>query len=209
MLASLRERHAQAVPGVLISGMIGPRRDGYSRDARMDPAEAAAYHRPQAEAFAEAGADMLAALTLTDPDEAIGVSEAARAAGLPAAISFTLETDGTLPSGDTLAQAIRAVDEAARPEYFGVNCAHPTHIAPALAEPGPWRERIAGLRYNASAKSHAELDDAEDLDEGDPELLASVHGQLRDLLPRLAVVGGCCGTDTRHVAALWNVEPPA
>jgi homocysteine S-methyltransferase len=209
MLAGLRERYSLAVPDVLISGMVGPRRDGYSQQARMDQAEAAAYHRPQAEAFAEAGADMLTALTLTDPDEAIGVSEAARAAGLPAAISFTLETDGSLPSGGTLAQAIRDVDAAARPEYFLVNCAHPTHIAPALAEPGPWRERIAGLRYNASAKSHAELDEAEDLDEGDPALIASVHRQLRDLLPGLAVVGGCCGTDTRHVAALWDVEPPA
>jgi homocysteine S-methyltransferase len=209
MLAGLRERYAQSSPHVLVSGMIGPRSDGYSQDARMEPAEAAAYHRPQAEAFAAAGADMLAALTLTDPGEAIGISQAARAAGLPAAISFTLETDGTLPSGDSLAQAIEAVDEAERPEYFMVNCAHPTHILPALAEPGPWRERIAGLRYNASAKSHAELDEAEELDEGDPQLLASVHGQLRELLPRLTVVGGCCGTDTRHIAALWDVGPPA
>ena len=206
MLAGLRERYARSSPHVLVSGMIGPRSDGHSQDARMEPAEAAAYHRPQAEAFAAAGADMLAALTLTDPGEAIGISRAARAAGLPAAISFTLETDGRLPSGVPLTQAIAEVDAAAAPDYFLVNCAHPDHVALGLAEPGPWRERLLGLRYNASPKSHAELDEATELDDDDPGLLATAHERLRPLLPPLPILGGCCGTDARHVAALWNAR---
>jgi len=129
--------------------------------------------------------------------------QAARAAGLPVTISFTVETDGRLRGGPSLAQAISEVDGHAGPDYFMVNCAHPTHIAPALAEPGPWRQRIRGLRYNASAQSHAELDQATDLDDGDPRLLAGQHAQLATLLPPVPVLGGCCGTDTRHVAALW------
>jgi homocysteine S-methyltransferase len=87
-----------------------------------------------------------------------------------------------------------------------VNCAHPIHIAPALAEPGSWPRRIAGLRYNASAKSHAELDQATGLDDGNPRLLADQHAQLALLLPPVPVLGGCCGTDTRHVAALWATD---
>jgi S-methylmethionine-dependent homocysteine/selenocysteine methylase len=146
---------------------------------------------------------------LTSTGEAIGIVRAARAAGLPVTISFTVETDGRLPGGLSLAQAITEVDEAARPDYFMVNCAHPTHIEPALAEPGPWRERLAGVRYNASAKSHAELDQATELDDGSPQLLAAAHAQLSPLLPRLSVVGGCCGTDARHVAALWRADHKA
>jgi S-methylmethionine-dependent homocysteine/selenocysteine methylase len=120
------------------------------------------------------------------------------------AISFTTETDGRLAGGETLAQAIAAVDAAASPEYFQVNCAHPVHVAAALAEPGGWRERILGVRYNASTRSHAELDEADDLDEGDIGLLAGRHRQLAPELPSLAIVGGCCGTDARHVSALWD-----
>jgi len=120
------------------------------------------------------------------------------------AISFTTETDGRLPGGESLAEAITQVDAAASPAYFQVNCAHPVHVAAALAEPGPWRERIYGVRYNASTRSHAELDEAADLDEGDIDLLADRHRRLAAGLPALAIVGGCCGTDARHVEALWN-----
>jgi S-methylmethionine-dependent homocysteine/selenocysteine methylase len=162
------------------------------------------YHAPQVEALARAGADIVSAYTLTSVGEATGIVRAARAAGVPVAISFTVETDGRLAGGETLAGAIAAVDAAASPEYFQVNCAHPLHVAAALAEPGGWRERIRGVRYNASARSHAELDEAEDLDEGDIGLLAGRHRELVPALPALAIVGGCCGTDARHVSALWN-----
>jgi homocysteine S-methyltransferase len=208
MLARLRDGYGLA--DVVISGMIGPRGDGYSPGEEPAPDEAADYHAPQVEALARAGADIVSAYTLTSVGEATGIVRAARAAGVPVAISFTVETDGRLAGGETLAEAIAAVDAAASPEYFQVNCAHPLHVAAALAEPtaldkpGGWRERIRGVRYNASARSHAELDEAEDLDEGDIGLLAGRHRELVPALPALAIVGGCCGTDARHVSALWN-----
>jgi homocysteine S-methyltransferase len=209
LLARLRQRYEATVTGIVVSGMVGPQADGYQPGQFPGADEAAAYHRPQIDAFAQAGADMVSAFTLTSTGEAIGIVRAARAAGLPVTISFTVETDGRLPGGLSLARAITEVDEAARPDYFMVNCAHPTHIEPALAEPGPWRERLAGVRYNASAKSHAELDQATELDDGSPQLLAAAHAQLSPLLPRLSVVGGCCGTDARHVAALWRADHKA
>jgi len=152
---------------------------------------------------------MVTAYTLTDIGEAIGIVRACRAAGVPVAISFTVETDGRLPGGASLAQAITQVDADGGPEYFMVNCAHPTHVESGLAEPGAWRERIVGTRVNASTKTHAELDEATELDEGDMQSLATAHERLNPLLPRLSIVGGCCGTDARHVATLWNVDQGA
>ena len=198
----LRDRYDLA--DVVISGMVGPRGDGYQPGEQPTPDEAADYHAPQVQALAQAGADIVSAYTLTSVGEATGIVRAARAAGVPVAISFTVETDGRLAGGETLAEAIVAVDAAASPEYFQVNCAHPVHLAAALAEPGEWRERIRGVRYNASARSHAELDEAEDLDEGDIGLLAGRHRELVPGLPALTIVGGCCGTDARHVSALWT-----
>jgi homocysteine S-methyltransferase len=217
LLAGLRERYATTlgIGPVLVSGMIGPRGDEYAA-GRPDPDEAAGYHAPQLEAFAAAGADLATALTLTDIPEAIGIVQAARAAGPPIAISFTVETDGRLPSGPTIADAITTVDATAAPDYYLINCAHPTHIRAGLSQPGtrsqpgtqgqpgPWIDRIIGIRANASLKSHAELDDAEDLDEGDIGTLAAAQAGLTAALPALTILGGCCGTDHRHVAALWG-----
>lgn len=196
------------LPDVRILGSIGPRGDGYVVGEVMEPVEAADYHRAQVESFAEAGADAVAAYTLTSTAEAIGVARAARATGIASLIGFTVETDGRLPDGSTLGQAIAAVDADTPPDGFAVNCAHPTHVAPALEGPageGVWRERIVQLNPNASTMSHAELDEAEVLDEGDVPLLARSLDALRPALPGLAVVGGCCGTDARHVAAIWGV----
>jgi homocysteine S-methyltransferase len=204
LLGTLRERYAAGIDPILISGMIGPRGDGYSADERLSPKEAAAYHRPQLQAFAAAHANLATAYTLTHIGEAIGIVQAARSLDLPIAISFTVETDGRLPSGDTIAEAITTVDHAAPPDYYLINCAHPTHIRAGLNEPGSWINRIAGIRVNASLKSHAELDAAEDLDEGDIDTLTTPHHALARALPSLTILGGCCGTDHRHVAALWN-----
>ena len=204
MLAELRESYHD-LPDVLVGGVVGPRGDGYRAGERADPDEAAAYHRPQVEAFAAAGADLVSAYTLTGPEEAIGVVRAARGADLPVAVSFTVETDGRLPDGTPLAAAVELVDVEAGPDYFLVNCAHPTHMAPGLTD-GAWLERIVGVLPNASTRTHAELDEAEELDEGDPAELAGSVGGLRPLLPNLAILGGCCGTDARHVAALWGVR---
>ena len=186
------------------SGQIGPRGDGYRPGAAVDPDEAAEYHRPQIAAFAEAGADVATALTLTDTGEALGVVAAARDVGIPVAISFTVETDGKLPTGKSLMEAIAVVDADGGPDYFLVNCAHPEHVERGLGIDGFWRDRVHGLRVNASTRSHEELDAMTELDAGDPTLLATAHARLERSLPGVRVIGGCCGTDARHVAALWR-----
>jgi homocysteine S-methyltransferase len=190
---------------VVLSGCVGPRGDGYSPDRLMEADEAEAYHAEQVRALAEGGAEMVTAVTMTHVGEAVGVARAAEAAGLPVAVSFTVETDGRLPTGEGLGEAIRAVDEAtgaAGPAYYMLNCAHPTHFADVLRAAGPWAGWLRGLRANASCRSHAELDAATELDDGDPEELAAQYAELRRLLPGLAVLGGCCGTDHRHVGAI-------
>lgn len=197
---------AAAAPdlAVRVNGVVGPRGDGYVVDERMTAEEAHAYHADQVESFAAAGADVVSAITMTYPDEAIGFVRAAAGAGVPAIVSFTVGTDGSLPDGTPLAEAIEAVDGATGgvTEAFMVNCAHPTHFEHVLRRGGPWTERIGGLRANASTMSHSELDAAEELDPGDPEDLASRYLALRESLPRLSILGGCCGTDRRHVAAI-------
>ena len=189
---------------IALDGVVGPRGDGYVVGTTMSATEAASYHALQARAFADAGADMVTAVTMTYVDEAIGVARAASAAGLPAVISFTVETDGRLPSGQALGEAIAAVDAATEGAvaYFMVNCAHPTHFDSTLEAGGAWVERIGGVRANASTMSHAELDESTELDRGDPAQLAAEHQRLQGLLPGLTVVGGCCGTDHEHVGAI-------
>lgn len=208
-LQEIRQHYSADIDPILLSGAIGPRGDGYVSSGAIDSGEAADYHAPQVHALADAGADIVTAYTLTEPGEAIGIVKAARAADVPVAISFTVETDGRLPGGASLADAIDAVDASGGPDYFLVNCAHPSHMEPAFRAAGAWRERISGLRANASRKSHAELDEAAELDEGDPNELADEHHRLRTALPGLRIIGGCCGTDARHVAAIWGVDAPA
>jgi S-methylmethionine-dependent homocysteine/selenocysteine methylase len=156
--------------------------------------------------LADTPVDLVTALTFSYADEAVGMVRAARAAGLPVAVSFTLETDGRLPSGETLRAAIEQVDADTdgAPLHYMINCAHPAHFVGALAGEGPWRERIRGLRANASMLSHAELDEREELDDGDPSDLAQRHVALRGTLPGLSILGGCCGTDIRHVTSICD-----
>lgn len=203
MLVALRAEFEPRIP-VVISGCIGPRGDGYDPGTVMNYAEATAYHARQAAVHAAAGADMLSAITMTNVNEAIGVARAAEGVGRPVAISFTVETDGRLPTGDRLADAIAEVDDATGgfPAYYMVNCAHPTHFAEQLLKAEPWTSRLRGLRANASRCSHAELEAMTTLDDGDPAELASLYRRLRDHMPQLTVLGGCCGTDLRHVTAI-------
>lgn len=188
----------------VVSGCIGPQDDGYNPSVRLSAQEAEDYHSTQIATFAGTTADMVTAITMTYPDEATGIARAAAANGVPAVISFTTETDGRLPNGQGLGEAIEEVDDATggTVAYYMVNCAHPTHFAGVLDDDEPWRARIRGLRANASTKSHAELDEAEELDEGDPADLARRYAALHASLPSLNVLGGCCGTDERHVAAV-------
>jgi homocysteine S-methyltransferase len=202
-MEDLREQNGGGGTDFVISGCIGPQGDGYNPEELLTADEAQAYHAPQIASFAAAGADMVTAITMTYPEEAIGIARAAAEAGIPSAISFTVETDGRLPSGENLGGAIERNDAetGGAPAYYMVNCAHPTHFDDVL-EGGGWTERIAGVRANASTMSHAELDEASELDAGDPEDLGRRYAQLRERLPGLSVVGGCCGTDDRHVAAI-------
>jgi len=190
---------------VVIEACIGPRSDAYRPTLLMDAEGAEQYHAPQLRALAETGCAQVSAMTLTYPEEAIGIVRAATTAGLAVVVGFTVETDGRLPSGDSIEDAIVAVDSATdgAAQGFMINCAHPTHFAEALPE-GDARERIHGLRANASTRSHAELDEAEELDSGDPADLAERYVALRADLPGLEVVGGCCGTDIRHVTAICD-----
>ncbi len=200
LLQGVRQELNDAGAVAVVSGCVGPRGDGYQPARVMSAEEARAYHRAQVEAFAATGADMVSAITMNYAEEAIGIAQAARDAGMPVAISFTVETDGRLPTGQPLGEAISQVDVAtgSYPSYYMLNCAHPDHFNGSLK--GDWVTRVRGLRANASRKSHAELNDSTELDAGDPAELGGQYAQLRrKQLPRLNVMGGCCGTDHRHV----------
>src|SRR5215203_1832820 len=207
LLEELRRTYSSERTPIVIEGVLGPRGDGYKADARMTAEEAESFHSAQIEAFRDSAADMIGAFTMTYPEEAIGIARAAARNGLPAAIAFTVETDGKLPSGDTIQAAIAQVDAACNgnaPAYYMINCAHPSHFEHALPAGEPWLPRIRGLRANASTMSHAELDEATELDAGDPDDLARRYRALRDRTPHLTVLGGCCGTDHRHIAAICD-----
>lgn len=197
---------AEERPRVTINGVVGPRGDGYVVGERMQSDEAADYHGWQIGVLQRAGVERITALTLTYTEEAVGIVQAASAVGLPVVPGFTVETDGRLPDGTKLVEAIETVDrltdEAA--EFFIINCAHPTHIVAGLGQESPALERIGGLRVNASALSHAELDEAADLDEGDPAALGRDVATLGEVLPSIQLLGGCCGTDHRHVAEILS-----
>lgn len=202
LLEGLRDEFAP-VP-LVISGCIGPRGDGYVPSAMMTVRQAEAYHQTQVDGLAATNADMLCAMTLNYVEEAIGITHAARRASMPLVVSFTVETNGKLPTGQSLGSAIRIVDGATSgyPAYYMVNCAHPSHFAHLLDPAEHWVRRIRGIRANASCRSHAELNESVDLDTGDPMALGAAYAELRQRLPQLTVLGGCCGTDHRHVEAI-------
>lgn len=204
LLMDIRHQVESDETPCVISGCIGPRGDGYQASETMTPAEAEAYHGRQIRSLRRAGADLVSAFTINTATEATGITRAARAADIPAVISFTLETDGRLPSGEQLGDAIEQVDQATDggPAYYMINCAHPTHFRHVLDGGAAWLERIRGVRANASCKSHAELDASETLDDGDPVDLGDRYREMRHLMKNLNILGGCCGTDHRHVEAI-------
>ncbi len=203
MFAPFRQQYENDKTKMIISGCIGPRGDGYVPDTLMSVAEAEDYHAEQISTFSKTDADMVSALTMNYVDEAIGITKAAVEANIPMVVSFTVETDGNLIGGESLQSAIEAVEEATNqgPAYYMINCAHPTHFQHVFRDE-PWVQRIQGLRANASTKSHAELDESEVLDEGNPYELGAQYRELMKILPNLNVLGGCCGTDHRHIQAI-------
>jgi S-methylmethionine-dependent homocysteine/selenocysteine methylase len=210
LLEDVRAEFETVATPVVISGCIGPRGDGYVPARAMCEPDAEAYHRQQIETFAESAADMVCAMTMNYVEEALGVARAARAAAIPAAISFTVETDGRLPTGQTLKDAVGQVDDATSgyPCYYMINCAHPTHFEKVLRAGEPWVERIRGLRANASRMSHAELNNSPELDAGNPIELGQEYAEFRTRLRNLNVMGGCCGTDHRHIEQIASACRP-
>lgn len=204
MLQDLRNESENRRTPMVISGCIGPSADGYKVTKKMTADEARQYHFEQIETFAKSQADLVSAFTINYAEEAVGITRAAQSAEIPVVIAFTVETDGRLPSGQALAQAITEVDQATQsgPAYYMINCAHPTHFNNALPPDAPWVQRIRAIRANASALSHAELDEAEELDDGNPLELGTQYAELINMLPNLNIFGGCCGTDHRHIAAI-------
>ncbi|MGE0612489.1 MAG: homocysteine S-methyltransferase family protein, partial [Hyphomicrobiales bacterium] len=204
LMAAIRDRHETPASPMPISGCIGPRGDGYDPGKVMSAAEARGYHAWQAGIFRDAGADFVSAITMTNINEAVGVADAAASVHMPCVVSFTVETDGRLPTGDSLEDAIEAVDAAAvvAPVYYMINCAHPAHFEHVLKEGTGWTRRIGGMRANSSRRSHAELDNSPELDIGNPAELGEEYAGLLRRFPHINVLGGCCGTDHRHVACI-------
>jgi S-methylmethionine-dependent homocysteine/selenocysteine methylase len=204
LMTALRQTYESSSMPIVISGCVGPRGDGYDPGQIMTPNEARAYHSWQVGIFADTDADLVSAMTMTNVNEAIGIAQAARAADIPAVISFTVETDGRLPTGQELSEAIRQTDEAtsAHPAYYMINCAHPDHFHSTLVPGAEWVRRIRGIRANASRCSHAELNEAAVLDPGNPLELGNQYAALRKIHTDLTVLGGCCGTDARHISRI-------
>lgn len=209
MMRRLRERHRAAACPMLVSGCVGPRGDGYVAGELMPVEVAEAYHDEQIAVLAQAGAELITAVTMTNVEEAVGIVRSAHRHGEACVISFTVETDGRLPTGQRLGDAIAEVDALTDggPAYYMINCAHPTHIREGLEPQAPWLDRVLGLRVNASCRSHEELDVADELDRGNPLALADQLRDLTVLLPRLRVLGGCCGTGHQHVAEMSRASP--
>jgi S-methylmethionine-dependent homocysteine/selenocysteine methylase len=204
LLLALRQEYETAQTPIVVSGCIGPRGDGYVPDKRMTEKQAQDYHLRQVEVLADAGVDCVTAMTINYVEEAIGIALAARMVNVPSIISFTVETNGRLVTGESLEDAIKRVDVATEsaPAYFMVNCAHPEHFEPVLDPDSDWVTRIGGIRANASKCSHQELDNSEKLDIGNPQELGEAYSHLTRLLPNIQVLGGCCGTDIRHIHAI-------
>ncbi len=210
LLEELRQEWEAPGTPLVVSGAIGPRGDGY-KAGNMDADEYETYHAAQIASFEAAGADMVAAYTMNNINEAIGIARAAKRLGMPCMIAFTVETDGRLVTGRTLKEAIETTDRetGGYPLYYMINCAHPTHFAQALATGEAWLDRVLGVKANASAKSHAELDESDTLDPGDPIDLGQRYSALRRAFPTMRILGGCCGTDHRHIAAICEACLPA
>ena len=206
LLFQLKKEYQSHLHTILVSGCIGPRGDGYNVDEIISVNESENYHTAQIKSFANANADLVSAFTMNSCNEALGIVKAAKKNNIDVVISFTVELDGKLPSGESLEDCISKIDETTDSyvKYYMINCAYPTHFIDVLKTNKPWKNRIQGIRANASCKSHAELDESTELDTGDKNELGNLHQELTNLLPSLQVFGGCCGTDATHIESIYN-----
>ena len=198
LIADVRNEKGD-LPTVL-SGQVGPRDDGYAPSNLMTTQEAEDYHSEQIEVYSNTEADLVSAFTICYAEEAAGVVRAAQNYEIPVAIALTVETDGRLPTGMSVKEAIEQVDAESNGGalYFLINCAHPDHFTDIFNDE-PWMQRLRGLVANASRCSHAELEVAEELDNGDPKELGAQIGGLREKFSHFNILGGCCGSDLRHM----------
>lgn len=199
LLRDLVRAHAPELPEAYVAGYIGPRGDAYGRDDTITANEAEDYHTPQLLAQKRAKADLVWAMTFNSVPEAIGVVRAARAARMPLAVSFSLDSRSRLSTGPTVAAAIAEVDAATNggPDFYTLNCSHPIEFEPALV-PGDWTRRLRGIRPNAAKMDKIALCKLGHLEDGDPVELGQQMSGLLDRYPHFDIWGGCCGTDHRH-----------
>ncbi len=206
-LAQLRREYRGYARRVFIGGLMGCKGDAYRPQEALPRKEAVLFHRAQAEALGSAGVDFLIASTLPAMSEALGMSEAMAGLGLPYIMSFIVGPQGALLDGTPLHEAISSMDrEISRPPAaYMVNCVHPSAFRTAFAHEAKRMPslavRLVGLQANTSAKSPQELENRPVLDTEEPEVFADAMLTLnRDL--GIRVLGGCCGTDQRHIQLL-------
>ena len=203
-LDDIRAEYAGRVSDAYIAAGIGPRGDAYGTGGAITAEEAEDYHAVQLENLDGSGADMAIAVTFNNIPEAVGVIRAANKLGIPIGVSLTLTPEGRLRSGPSLREAIEAVDEATdgTAAWLGTNCSHPLEFEPALADPGPWQDRLRYVRPNAAKMDKIALCSLGHLEDGDPVELGQQMGDVAKRFPRADILGGCCGTDERHLAEI-------
>jgi homocysteine S-methyltransferase len=192
---------------LFVGGLLGCRGDAYRATEALSAEEAARFHTPQAEALAEGGVDFLMGATLPACSEALGMARALGGTGLPYVLSFVLRPDGTLLDGTPLATAIAEIDDAALPPpaFYMANCVHPRTFGAAMRAAvglhAGVRYRCIGLQGNSSELPPEVLEGLPEVDAMDPEQYAEAVAAIhREFGTR--VLGGCCGTDDGHIAAL-------
>jgi homocysteine S-methyltransferase len=208
-VAFLKDLRAASGHEIFIGGQSGCRGDAYRPEEALDTETAYAFHRPQMQALAEGAPDFLFAATLPALSEARGIARAQAETGLPFLLSFVLRPAGTLLDGTPWSDAIEAIDDMPQPPLgYAVNCVHPKVLAQALSvlekHSPELVARVVFFQANTSPLSPEDLASASDLLTEAPEQLAP---QIAALQRRygIAVTGGCCGTDERHIAALGAV----
>lgn len=203
-LDDVRAEYADRVSDAYITACIGPRGDAYGTGGDISASEAEDYHAVQLGNLEGTAADMAVAATFNNIPESIGVIRAANRMGIPIGVSLTLTPEGRLRSGPTLREAVETIDEVTggAAEWFGTNCAHPLEFEPALDDAGPWLDRLRYVRPNAAKMDKLALCELGHLEDGDPVELGEQMGEVARRFPRADILGGCCGTDERHLSEI-------
>lgn len=200
-LRNVAKPYEGQIPRIAIAGCLGPRGDAYSLNRDITATDAEAYHATQMQTLKDCGVDIVWAATINNVPEAVGISRAAARAGLPVNLAFTLDSSHKLKSGPSLKEAIEATDAeagSARPDGYGINCSHPVEFLPALDD-GVWTRRIRSLRPNAAKMDKVSLCKLGHIEEGDPEELGQMMGELARRFPDIDIWGGCCGSWDKHL----------